>query len=267
VSAPEARGEARADRLDDRVDEERLAERLQMGDGRVEAVEVVGRVGDQDGRRAQALGDMPVVPVEAEDVIHARSVGHEDLVGVQRVDAQREAAGLQVGDHLRAFVEPVAVKRQPEVDDVRAGVAVVARRLDDPLAVQTRDVVDLGEHTDVARAVARAGVGLSEEGGEPLEVGRALLGREAELLAEHRGVALAQARDHDPRDIRRELQALGDPGRGHERRDRDLHDRDVVRERQLGPAQRRAQRGRRELAGHEQVAISYRGVPTNVRPC
>ena len=53
--AAEARGEAGADRLDDRVDEERLAELLQVGDRRVEAVEVVGRVGDQHGRRAQLL--------------------------------------------------------------------------------------------------------------------------------------------------------------------------------------------------------------------
>ena len=184
--AAEARGEARADRLDDRVDEERLAELLQVGDGRVEAVEVVGRVGDQHRRRAQALRDVAVVPVEAEDVVHARRVGHEDLVGVERVDAQREAAGLEVGDHAGPLVEPVAVQREPEVDDVGAGVAVVARRLDDPLAGQAPDVVDLGEHADVARAVARAGVGLPEEGGEPLEVGGALLGRDAELLAEHR---------------------------------------------------------------------------------
>ena len=101
--------------------------------------------------------------VEAEDVVHARRVGHEDLVGVERVDAEREAAGLELGDHLRALVEPVAVEREPEVDDVGAGVAVVARRRDDPLAVEARDVVDLGEHADVARAVARARVGLPEE--------------------------------------------------------------------------------------------------------
>ena len=230
-----------------------------MGDGRVEAVEVVGRVGDQHRRRAQLLRDVAVVPVEAEDVVHARRVGHEDLVGVERVDAEREAAGLEVGDHLRPFLEPVAVEREPEVDDVGAGVAVVARRLDDLLAVEVRDVVDLGEHADVARAVARARVGLAEERRQALEVGRALLGRDVELLAEHLGVALAQARDHDPRDPGRDLEPAGDPGRGHQRRDRDLHDRDVVVERQLRAPQRLAQRGRRELAGHEQVAIGHRG--------
>ena len=125
--AAEARGEARADRHDDRVDEERLAEPAQVRDGRVEAVEVVGRVGDQHRRRAQPLREVAVVAVEAEDVVHARGVGHEDLVGVERVDAEREAAGLEVGDHVRPVVEPVAVEREAEVDDVSAGVAVVAR--------------------------------------------------------------------------------------------------------------------------------------------
>ena len=93
--APEARGEAGADRLDDRVDEERLAELAQVGDGRVEAVEVVGRVRDQHRRRAQLRRHVPVLPVEAEHVVHARRVGHQDLVGVERVDAEREAAGLE----------------------------------------------------------------------------------------------------------------------------------------------------------------------------
>ena len=181
--AAEARGEARADRHDDRVDEERLAEPAQVRDGRVEAVEVVGRVGDQHGRRAQPLREVAVVAVEAEDVVHARGVGHEDLVGVERVDAEREAAGLEVGDHLRPVVEPVAVEREAEVDDVGAGVAVVLGRLDDPLAVEVGDVVDLGEDPDVARAVARPRVGLAEERGQALEVGRALLGREVEALA------------------------------------------------------------------------------------
>ena len=49
--AAEARREARADRLDDRVDEVRLAEPLEVGDRLVEAVEVLGRVGDQHRRR------------------------------------------------------------------------------------------------------------------------------------------------------------------------------------------------------------------------
>ena len=89
--AAEARREARADRLDDRVDEVRLAEPLEVGDRRVEAVEVLGRVGDQHRRRPQALGEVPVGAVEAEHVVDARLVGHEDLVGVERVDAQREA--------------------------------------------------------------------------------------------------------------------------------------------------------------------------------
>ena len=60
-------------------------------------------------------------------------------------------------------VEPLAVEREPEVDDVGAGVAVVGRRRDDLLAIEVRDVVDLGEDADVARAVARARVGLAEE--------------------------------------------------------------------------------------------------------
>ena len=90
---------------------------------------------------------------------------------------------LQVADHLRPFLEPVAVEREPEVDDVGAGVAVVGRRLDDALAVEVRNVVDLGEHADVARPVARARVGLAEEGRQALEVGGALLGRDVELLA------------------------------------------------------------------------------------
>ena len=200
--------------------------------------------------------------VEAEHVVHARRIGHQDLVGVERVDAEREAAGLEVGDHLRSLVEPVAVERQAEVDHVGAGVAVVARRLDDLLAVEARDVVDLGEDADVARAVARACVGLAEERRQALEVGGALLGRDVELLAEHRDVALARARDHDPRDVARDLEPAGDPGRGHERGDRDLHDRDVVVERQLGAPQRLAQRRRRQLAGHEQVSIGHRPVAT-----
>src|SRR5215212_5035031 len=152
--APQARCEARADRLEDRVDEERLAELPQVSDGRVQAVEVVGRVGDQHGRRAELPRHVEVVPGEAEDVVHAGRVGHEDLVGVERVDAEREAAGLEVADHLRPLLEPGPVEREPEIDDVGAGVAVVARHLGDPLAVEVRDVVDLGEDADVARAVA-----------------------------------------------------------------------------------------------------------------
>ena len=231
---------------------------LQVRDGRVEAVEVVGRVRDQHRRRAQPVRDVTVGAVEAEDVVHARRVGHQDLVGVERVDAEHEAARLQVGDRLRSLVEPGRVERQPEVDDVGAGVAVVGRRRDDLLAVEPLHAVDLGEHADVARAVARARVGLSEERRQALEVGRALLGRDAELLAEDLGVALAATRDHDPRDVRRDLEAAGDPGRRHQRRDRDLHDRDVVVERQLGAPQRLAQRGRRELAGHEEIPIGHR---------
>jgi hypothetical protein len=256
--AAEARGEARADRHDDRVDEERLAEPAQVRDGHVEAVEILRRVGDQHRRGAQLLRDVAVVPVEAEDVVHARGVGHEDLVGVERVDAEREPLRLELADHLRSFVEPVAVEREPEVDDVGAGVAVVARRLEDPLALEVRDVVDLGEDPDVARAVARPRVGLAEERGQALEIGRALLGRDVEPLADDRGVALAHPRDHDPGDAGRDLEPAGDPVRGHQRGDRDLHHRDVVLERQLGPLQRSVQRRRRQLAGHEQVAIGHR---------
>ena len=264
--APEAGGEARADRLDDRVDEERLAELPQVGDGPVQAVQVVGRVGDQHGRRAELPRHMAVVPGEAEDVVHTGRVGHEDLLGVERVDAEREAAGLEVADHLRPLLEPVAVEREPEVDDVGAGVAVVARRRDDPLAIEVRDVVDLGEHADVTRAVARARVGLAEERRQALEVGRALRGRDAELLAEHRRVALAQTRDQDLRHLGRDLEPAGDPVRGHQGGDGDLHDRDVVVERQVGPPERLAQRGRRELAGHEQESIGHRGAPAAPGP-
>ena len=260
----EAGGEPRADRLDDRVHEVRLAELPQVRDGRVEAVEVVGRVRDQHRGRAQPVRDVTVAAVEAEDVVHASGVGHQDLVGVERVDAEREPARLQVGDRLRPLVEPVRLERQPEVDDVGAGVAVVARRRDDLLAVEPLHAVDLGEHADVAPAVARARVGLAEERRQSLEVGGALLGGEAELLREDLGVALAATRDHDPRDVRRDLEPAGDPARRHQRRDRDLHHRDVVVERQLGAPQRLAQRGLRELAGHEQVAIGHPG-PLGVR--
>jgi hypothetical protein len=242
-----------------------------VGDRRVEAVEVGRCVGDEHRRGAQLARHMTVVPVEAEDVVDARRIGHQDLVGVQRVDAQREPLGLELRDHRRPVVEPGAIQREPEVDDVGAGVAVVARPLDDPLAVEVGHVVDLREHADVARAVARARVGLAEEGRQPLEIGRALLGRDRELLGEHGGIALAEAGDHDPRDPLRDLEPAGDPGRGHERRDGDLHHRHVVVERQLGAAQRLAQRGRRELAGHEQVAIGHRGagraLVLSVRPC
>ena len=58
--APEAGREAGADRLDDRVDEIGLAEPFEVGDGRLEAVEVLGRVRDQHGRGAQALGELAV---------------------------------------------------------------------------------------------------------------------------------------------------------------------------------------------------------------
>jgi hypothetical protein len=61
-----------------------------------------------------------------------------------------------------------------------------------------------------------------------------------------------------PRHVRPDLEAAGDPVRGHQRGDRDLHDRDVVVEGQLRALERRAQRGLRELAGHEQVSLGHR---------
>jgi hypothetical protein len=62
----------------------------------VEAVEVLRAVGDQDGGRGQALGEVAVRGVEAQDVPHAGLVGHDDLVGVERVDAELEAGVAQL---------------------------------------------------------------------------------------------------------------------------------------------------------------------------
>ena len=264
--AAEARREPHADRLDDRVDEVRLAEPFEVGDRRVEAVEVLGRVRYQHRRRRQALGEVPVRAVQAEHVLHAGLVGHQDLVGIERVDAQLEAGGAQLGDHARPVAEPVAAEREPEVDHVRAGVAVVPGQLQDAVAIQARDVVDLGEHADVALAVARARVGLPEPARERLEVRGALLGRDPEALAQDVDLALAHPRDHDPRDRLRHVEEARDPVGGHQRGHRDLHDRDVVVERELGAAQRVPQRGRRELAGHEQQPLGH-AAASSACPC
>jgi hypothetical protein len=148
--------------------------------------------------------------------------------------------------------------RQTEVDDVRPGVAVVVRQLEHAVALQPRHVVDLREHLDVARAVVGAGVGLPEPARQRLEVGRALLGRDPEALAEDLDLALAEARDHDPRDRVRHVQEARDPVRRHECGHGDLHDGDVVVERQVGAAQRVAQGRRREPAGDEEQPLGYR---------
>jgi hypothetical protein len=203
------------------------------------------------------LGEVPVGAVQAEHVLHAGRVGHQDLVGIERVDAEREAGGAQLGDHTRSLVEPIAAEREAEVDHVGAGVAVVPGHRQDLVAIQPRDVVDLGEHADVALAVVRARVGLAEPTRDRLEVGRALVGRDAEALAQHPHVARAHARDHDPRDRLGHLEEAGDPVGGHQRRHRDLHHRDVVLERQVGAVQRVAQRGRGELAGDEQQPLGH----------
>ena len=234
-----------------------LPSRFEVGDRRVEAVEVVGRVRDQHRRRRQALGEVPVRAVEAEHVLHAGLVGHQDLVGIERVDAQLEAGVAQLGDHARPVVEPVAAEREPEVDHVRAGVAVVLGEREDLVAIQARDVVDLGEHADVALAVARARVGLPEPARDRLEVRGPLVGRDAEALAEDVDLALAHPRDHDPRDRLGHVEALRDPVGGHQRGHRDLHHGDVVVEREVGAAQRVPQRGRGELAGHEQQPLGH----------
>ncbi len=210
---------------------------LEVGDRRVEAVEVLGRVGDQHRRRAQALGEVPVGAVEAEHVVDARLVGHEDLVGVERVDAQREAGLAQVGDHPGPLVEPVAVEREPEVDDVGAGVAVVLGDREDLVAVEARDVVDLGEDADVALAVARPRVVLPE----PRSAGALRSSGPFSAGIPKRSPSTSTSPSHIPGIMIRvtavrDLEALGDPVGGHQRGDRDLHDRDVVVERQVGAA-------------------------------
>jgi len=195
--------------------------------------------------------------VEAEHVVDAGLVGHQDLVRVQRVDAQREAALAQRGDRRRPLVEPRAPEREPEIDHVGALSAVALGLLEHRLAAQPRYVVDLGEHAHVARAVGRAPAGAAEVARERLQVGRPLLDGEPEALGEHVGLALAQSRDHDPRDRLGDLQEARDPARGHERRDGDLHHRDVVVERQLSALERVAQRARGQLARDEQQALGH----------
>jgi hypothetical protein len=234
-----------------------LAEPLEVGDRLLEAVEVLGRVGDEHGRRAQALGQIAVGSAQAEDVVDARLVGHKDLVGVHRVDAEDEAAFAQLGDHRGALVEPAALEREAEVDHVGAGVAVVAGELEDLVPAQPRDVVDLREHADVAGAVAGAGVGLPEPARDLFQVGGALLGGDPEALGQYLGLALAEAGDHDPRDLLGRLEEARDPAGGHQRGHSDLHDRDVVVERQLGAVQRVTQGRRGELAGHKQEPLGH----------
>jgi len=87
--APEAGREADAYRLDDRVDEVGLAEALEVGDRRLEAVEVLGRVGDEHGRRALVLGKVAVGPVEAEDIVDARDGRRTAPLDAERIGRLR----------------------------------------------------------------------------------------------------------------------------------------------------------------------------------
>jgi hypothetical protein len=200
---------------------------------------------------------VPVRAVEAEHVLHAGFVGHQDLVGIERVDAQLEAGVAQFGDDRRPLAQPVAAEREPEVDHVGAGVAVVLGHLEDAVAVQARHVVDLGEHADVALSVARACIGLPKPARERLEVRGTLVGRDPEALAQDVDLALAHPWDHDPRHRLGHVEELCDPVGGHQRGHRDLHHGDVVVEREVGATQRVPQRGRGELAGDEQQALGH----------
>ena len=86
--ARQRRGEAGVDRGQDRVEQVGAAELLHPGRHPAEAVEVVRILGDQHRRRAQALGQVDRLRREAEHVVHAGGIGHADVLGVERVDAE-----------------------------------------------------------------------------------------------------------------------------------------------------------------------------------
>ncbi len=84
--------EAGVDWSQDRVEQVRPLEFLHPGGQPVQAVEVVRVLGDQHRGGAQVLRQIDRIRREAEHVVHTGRVRHPDVLGVERVDAQRQPA-------------------------------------------------------------------------------------------------------------------------------------------------------------------------------
>ena len=145
--------EAKADRLEDRVDAKGHALSAEEFDRLIEAFERAGLVGDRDDLDTPLRCTLAVARIHAQDELGAGRAGRGDLRRVEAVDRNPHAAVTERRDGL-ADPRPRRARLAAEVDQVGPLGAEPLGLPDQFVPLEPGRMVDLGQNLDVMAPIA-----------------------------------------------------------------------------------------------------------------
>ena len=248
------------DGIENRVENGAEASLLRLFGGAKERSEIAVLDRDQHRPRAGLLGDREIALGEAEEVIGAGGAAPTQLVGLGRIDADRQSPRLQFPHRLLEMGER-GVGQATEIDHVGALGAQDLGARDNRLEADLRSIDDLGENPErMARQIER-GAGLAEKRRQVLQLVGSALKRPAEFLRQAREVGAAAAGDDHAVGVERARQPAHQDWLGHQRRDFYAHveDRPIERRRRHA-LQDLLEPALREAAGQKQNALRHAAI-------
>ena len=258
--AAEARSEAEANRLEDRIEAVGDAVAVEPTDRGIKAFKRGGHVGDRHHLAAPVGGVLGVRGIDREDERRPGFHGCGNFTSVKAVDRD----GVTIVNELLHDVghaAPAPFRIAAQVDPIGAIGAHPPGFGEDRGGGHPRGVVDLGDDLDrMAAVVGQIGALLAEVFIEPPQILRAPFDRGGADGPDHIERAAGGPGEDHPVGSLRHLESLGDPGGGHEGGNGDVHhldgrdEADAWRE----PLEHLAQRRLREPAGDEVKAGTLR---------
>ena len=212
---------------------------------------------DQHRPRAGLFGDRETALGEAKEIVGAGGAAPPQLVGLGRIDADRESPPLQFS-HGLLEMRKRRVRQATEIDHIGSLGAQGFGAGENRFEADLRSIDNFGENSQrMARQIDRS-ARLAKKLRQVFQFVGSALERSIEFLGQSRKVGAAAAGDDHAVGIERARQSPHEDGLGHQRRDLDPHVQDrPVELRRRHALQDPFEATLREAPGQEQNALFH----------